>query len=239
MAKAQHDRIRPRLRKGDKAKSRPPSGTLLRRMQGLVGRRMDTGRRGWRGAYVPSPGRSAQRVIVKVQIVKPRMSGHTSWKVALHHHLEYVQREGVELGGEAWQIYTQHATGVDTTGFLGRSTEDPHQFRIIVSAEHGADLDLTSFTRAFMGHVEDDLGTRLDWVAVNHYDTDHPHTHVLLRGTDGEGQPLAMQPDYITQGLRYRAQDVATRELGPRMEREAGMVRTPQLNRDRGIDLDF
>ncbi|MGE3538619.1 MAG: hypothetical protein AB7N91_14475 [Candidatus Tectimicrobiota bacterium] len=259
--------IRPRLRKGREAKERPPGGSLLRRLQQragqrAAGRRLDAGRRGWRGVYVPPPGAWAQQVVVKVTVQRRGMSGHRSWTAGLRQHLDYLQREGVELGGEAGQLYTRAQTGMETTGFLARSSTDPHQFRVIVSAEEGADLDLTRFTRSVMGQVEDDLGTRLDWVAVNHYDTDHPHTHVLVRGADADGQPLMIQRSYIAQGFRSRAQEVATRELGPRRELThkpevarvpertrdlsprwepmpaRAVARAPQPTRNRGMDLD-
>jgi len=256
--------IRPRLRKGREAKDRPPGGSLLRRLQQHT-RRQQSGwhKRSWRGTYVAAPGARAQQVVVKVTVMRRGMSGHRSWTAGLRQHLDYLQREGVELGGEAGQLYTRDATGIATTGFLGRSVDDRHQFRFIVSAEEGADLDLTRFTRSFLGQVEDDLGTRLDWMAVNHYDTDHPHTHVLVRGADADGQPLAIQRSYIAHGLRHRAQEIATHELGPRreptQERDVARVpqptrdlsprrepmpvravaRAPQPHRDRGMDLDF
>ena len=221
--------------------------TLLRRLQRHA-RQPHPGwhKRSWRGVYVAAPGALAQQVVVKAAIRRPGMSGHASWKASLRQHLDYLQREGVELGGEAGQMYTPTATGIETSGFLGRSSADPHQFRLIVSAEAGADLDLTRFTRAFMGQVEADLGTRLEWVAVNHYDTDHPHTHILVRGTDAHGQTLTIQRHYITHGLRHRAQEIATRELGPRREltparevvQERAMTRTSQPTRDRGMEID-
>ncbi|MGE3537839.1 MAG: hypothetical protein AB7N91_10455 [Candidatus Tectimicrobiota bacterium] len=233
--------IRPRLRKGREAKDRPPGGSLLRRLQQragrrAAGRRLDAGRRGWRGVYVPQPGAWAQQVVVKVTVQRRGMSGHRSWTAGLRQHLDYLQREGVALGGEAGQLYTRAQTGMETSGWLGRSVDDPHQFRVIVSAEDGAALDLTHFTRSLMAQVEDDLGTRLDWVAVNHYDTDHPHTHVLVRGTDADGQPLMIQPHYIAQGFRHRAQESATHALGPRREvaHAQDVARTPQPSRDLG-----
>ncbi|MGE3537376.1 MAG: hypothetical protein AB7N91_08055 [Candidatus Tectimicrobiota bacterium] len=179
-------------------------------------------------------------MVVKVTVMRPGMSGHRSWTAGLRQHLDYLQREGVELGGEAGQLYTRDVTGIATSGFLGRSVDDPHQFRVIVSAAEGADLDLTRFTRSFLGQVEDDLGTRLDWVAVNHYDTDHPHTHVLVRGADADGQPLMIQRSYIAQGFRHRAQEVATHALGPRREvaHEQDVARAPQLTRDHGPRRD-
>jgi type IV secretory pathway VirD2 relaxase len=243
MATPPNDRVRPRLRKGREAKDKPPGGSLLGRLQRQL-QRPSSGwhKRGWRGVYVVAPGAWAQQVVVKAAIMRPGMSGHASWKASLRQHLDYLQREGVARGGEAGPLSTPTATGVETSGFLGRSATDPHQFRLIVSAEDGADLDLTRFTRAFMGQVEADLGTRLDWVAVNHYDTNHPHTHILLRGTDADGQSLTIQRSYMTYGMRHRAQELATRELGPRITREVTQepvrTRAPQTTRDRGLDLD-
>jgi type IV secretory pathway VirD2 relaxase len=42
--------------------------------------------------------------------------------------------------------------------------------------------DLRAFTRELMADAERDLGTRLNWVAVDHWNTDNPHIHVLVRG---------------------------------------------------------
>ena len=219
-----------------------PRGTLVRRMQRhLPQRRVRAAYRGGRGVYVPAPGAAAQRVVVKTQVVRPRMSGHRSWKAALRHHLQYLERDGVALGGEAGHLYTRADDGRDPGGFLGRSTDDGHQFRVIVSPERGHELDLTTFTRDLMRQVAEDLGTQLDWVGVNHYDTDHPHTHVLLRGVDAEGQALYLAQHYLTEGLRARAQELATRELGWRLEPEPAHRLAPAQapTRHRGIDMDM
>src|SRR5205085_4783841 len=37
--------------------------------------------------------------------------------------------------------------------------------------------DLRSFTRDLVTQMEKDLDTRLDWVAVDHWNTEHPHVH--------------------------------------------------------------
>lgn len=62
-----------------------------------------------------------------------------------------------------------------------------------------------------MEQMQADLGTRLDWVAVDHFNTGHPHSHVVIRGTDDRGGDLIIAQDYITAGLRHRAEDLATR----------------------------
>ena len=80
--------------------------------------------------------------------------------------------------------------------------------------------DLRSYTRRLMSRVEADLGTRLDWLAVDHWDTDNPHTHVVLRGRDETERDLVIAGDYIARGMRRRAAEVATAWLGPRSERE-------------------
>jgi type IV secretory pathway VirD2 relaxase len=48
--------------------------------------------------------------------------------------------------------------------------------------------ELRPFTRSLMERMDADLGTRLEWVAVDHGDTDNPHTHVVLRGVDQTGR---------------------------------------------------
>ena len=64
----------------------------------------------------------------------------------------------------------------------------PHMFNIIISPEDGEKLDLKDFTRDFINTVEKDLSTKLDWVAGNHYDTNDPHVHVLIKGVDESGK---------------------------------------------------
>src|SRR5258708_19970030 len=71
-----------------------------------------------------------------------------------------------------------------------------------------------------MDQAARDLGTRLDWVAVDHWNTEHPHIHILVRGRADHGSDLVISRDYIGTGLRARAGDLVTRELGPRSELE-------------------
>ncbi len=96
---------------------------------------------------------------------------------------------------------------------------DPHQFRIIVAPKDGAEFnELKPFIRDLMTQAESDLGTKLDWVAVDHFNTGHPHTHIIIRGRDDKGGDLIIARDYISQGLRERARNLATLELGPESE---------------------
>jgi len=109
----------------------------------------------------------------------------------------------------------------DERAFAERCRDDRHHFRFIVSPEDAAKLhSLRTFTRELMADAERDLGTRLDWVAVDHWNTDNPHVHVLIRGRADDGKDLVISRDYISRGVRHRAAERVTLELGPRSEHE-------------------
>src|SRR3546814_3389658 len=91
-------------------------------------------------------------------------------------HLRYIQRDGVTREGLPGELYDADSDRADGKAFLERSDGDRHQFRFIVSAEDAVEYeDLKGFTRRLMKQMEEDLDTRLDWVAVDHYNTGHPH----------------------------------------------------------------
>ncbi|MFN4024162.1 MAG: DUF3363 domain-containing protein [Hyphomonas sp.] len=177
-----------------------------------------------------------RRVIVKTHISKAPKGGATG---ALKAHLGYIQRDGVERGGSGGELYSREGTMPDADGFVARCEDDRHQFRIIVSAEDGARLgDLKETTRALMAQMESDLGTRLDWLAVDHYNTGHPHTHIVIRGKDADGKDLVIVPDYIRTGLASRAQDIVTERLGPRRDLEIAQARQSEVTKERFTGLD-
>jgi type IV secretory pathway VirD2 relaxase len=94
---------------------------------------------------------------------------------------------------------------------------DRHHFRFIVSLQDAEQLsDLRAFTRDLMAQAERDLGTTLDWIGVDHWNTDNPHVHVIVRGKGHDGRDLVIARDYISHGLCARAGHLATLELGPR-----------------------
>ena len=66
-----------------------------------------------------------------------------------------------------------------------------------------------------MREMEKDLGRPLQWVAIDHHNTDpHLHVHVCLRGRDRNGQELQIAKDYLWGGLMWRAGEVLTWMLG-------------------------
>lgn len=123
--------------------------------------------------------------------------------------------------GEKGQVYSAEQDTTDGRAFLERGREDRHQFRFIVSAEEGVELaDPRQTTRGLMAQMEADLGTKLDWIAVDHHNTGHPHTHVLLRGVTEDGKRLDIAGDYIAHDIRERASEIVTLDLGRQTEQE-------------------
>lgn len=96
---------------------------------------------------------------------------------------------------------------------------DRHHFRFIVSPDDAELSDLKTFTRDLMAQAQRDLGSRLDWVAVDHWNTEHPHVHIIVRAGADDGQDLVISRDYIKEGMRARAEALVTRELGLRSSR--------------------
>jgi type IV secretory pathway VirD2 relaxase len=120
-----------------------------------------------------------------------------------------------------------------------RCEKDRHHFRFTVSPEDADQLaDLRAFTRELMGDAERDLGTGLDWVAVEHWNTDNPHVHVLVRGRADDGQDLVVSRDYISNGFRARAAERVTLEMGPRSEQEIRARLESEVGAERWTSLD-
>ena len=187
----------------------------------------------------------ARRVAVKARVVKlnpqrgaARGRAFVSAK-AVDAHLRYLQRDGVTKDGEKGQVYSAERDVEDGRAFVERGREDRHQFRFIVSADDGVELsDPRTTARDLMKQMEDDLDTKLDWIAIDHHNTGHPHTHVIVRGVTGDGKTLNIAGDYIAHGIRERASEVVTRELGRQTEQEVTRGLEREVDADRFTRLD-
>jgi len=155
----------------------------------------------------------------RVVVIKTRVVRHSMCATPLAAHLSYLRREGVTRDGGKARFFGAGEGEMDGRAFAERCQEDRHHFRFIVSPEDAVEMpDLRSFARDLVGQMEKDLGTRLDWVGVDHWNTDNPHLHILLRGRTEEGEDLVISRDYIGRGMRARAADLVTQELGPRTD---------------------
>jgi type IV secretory pathway VirD2 relaxase len=209
-------------------------GKSFRRLIGRPGSRLGRGHVAARFTGLTLP-RNARRVVIKTRLVNLKQVGPRSTTT----HLRYIERESVGRNGEPGQAYGPATDQADLAALEARGQDDRHQFRFIVSPEDAEQLDdLRTYTRHLMDRMEGDLGTRLEWVAVDHWNTDNPHTHVVLRGKDDTGKDLIISRDYIAEGMRWRAAELATEWLGPRTEPEMQRAILSEVERERWTGLD-
>jgi type IV secretory pathway VirD2 relaxase len=200
--------------------------TALRR-----GPRSGTGYRGrGRRALAASHSRpNSRRVVLKAR-----------YRAApLARHISYLERDGVTRDGRDASMFDARSDESDRDAFAKRCEEDRHHFRFIVSPEDAGEMqDLRDFTRELMTDMAKDLGTKLDWVAVDHWNTDNPHIHILVRGVADDGTDLIIDRGYISDGLRRRAEEHVTLELGPRSELDIRTALEREVDAERWTGLD-
>jgi type IV secretory pathway VirD2 relaxase len=172
-------------------------------------------------------------------MVKARVVRQMRSPGALRAHIGYLKRDGVTRDGSPGKLFDAAGDDADSRAFAERCEGDRHHFRFIVSPDDAGELSgLRGFTRELMDQASRDLGTRLDWVAVDHWNTEHPHIHILVRGRADNGSDLVISRDYIGSGLRARAVDLVTRELGPRSELEVRRGLEAEVKAERWTRLD-
>jgi type IV secretory pathway VirD2 relaxase len=216
--------------KRQRAPQSPWANALTKRPVAELGR----GKGAVYGLSPPQPG--WRRVIVKARIARHG----TSDLAAARAHQHYIMRDGVTRDGGPGQLYDRERDIADGGDFLDNQKGDTYQFRLIVAPEDGARMAaLKPFIRDLMIDMEQDLGTKLDWVAVDHYNTGHPHTHVIIAGHDDCGQDLVMARHYISHGIRTRARDLVTLELGPELEFERVIKLANEMKAERYTSLDY
>ncbi|WP_342629819.1 DUF3363 domain-containing protein [Nguyenibacter vanlangensis] len=193
--------------------------------------------RGRRAALSMRLRSNARRVVVKARVV--RQQGTRFRSAPLARHIAYLRREGVTRDGARAHLFDAGSDEADSKAFAERCADDRHHFRFIVSPEDAARMeDLRGFARELMQDMERDLGTKLDWVGVDHWNTDNPHVHILVRGIADDGKDLVISRAYISQGLRDRAAERVTLELGPRSEQEIRTALETEIGADRWTSLD-
>lgn len=162
-------------------------------------------------------------------------TGDRSPENAARDHAAYLSR-----GKTPSVFYDALTEGVDGGARMNCwSHEDRRHFRIILAPEQGEELrDLKPYVRDVMERAEAALGTRLEWVAVDHHDTDNPHTHIVLRGRRADGRALVLPKDFVKHGFREAARDAATDRLGLRTARDERLALTREARAHRPTRLD-
>lgn len=147
-------------------------------------------------------------------------------------HADYLQRDA--------RAVFYDAASIDVDGgerAASWAQADRRHFRLILAPENGTRLgDLEDYTREVMRRAEAALGSKLQWVAVDHWDTDNPHTHVILRGVRDDGRDLIIPREFIQHGFRSAARDVATERLGTREDNRLALHREVRAHRPTRLD---
>ena len=204
-----------------------------------LARRGGTGRHG-RGRHALAAmrrGPAQRRVTVMARIVQHKGAQFRSAPIG--RHIAYLERDGVTRDGRDASMFDADGDAADRNAFADRCGDDRHHFRLIVSPEDAAELeDLRRFTRDLMKQTARDLDTSLDWVAVDHWNTDNPHVHILVRGVTDDGSDLVIDRTYVAEGIRGRAAEIVTLELGPRTEQQIEKAQGREVDAERWTGLD-
>jgi type IV secretory pathway VirD2 relaxase len=175
-----------------------------------------------------------QRCAVRVTYVKNNTRGQ--WKA----HGRYLAREIAHRSDGEGTGFSGDNERVDIVSKLEawQKAGDQRLWKLIVSPEFGERVDLSRLTCDLMQHMAKDLGTDLEWVAVEHYNTEHPHIHIVISGLRHDGDPLRMGRQYVQQGIRSIAEDLCTRQLGYRTQLDAAEAERREISEKRFTLLD-
>jgi type IV secretory pathway VirD2 relaxase len=176
-----------------------------------------------------------QRCSVRVTYSKNKSSGQ--WRA----HGRYLERESAVMkDGEKAAGFNAGFDAVDIGSTLDswQKQNDEVLFRMIVSPEFGDQLNVERHTRELMAGMERDLHTELEWVAAAHFNTDHPHVHVAIRGKNDRGQSLHLPRPYIKSGIRQHAQELATNQIGYRTQTQVLQAQSREVQHQHKTSLD-
>src|SRR6201991_1013231 len=236
-------RVRPgRIRSTRAARAKPFLAQALQAAQKAGGLSRASPRRGSTFGRGRAASLAASRLLgsrARGAIVKARVIRRLRSPGVLRAHIGYLQRDGVTRDESPGKLFDAAGDEADGRAFADRCKDDRHHFRFIVSPDDAGELEnLRTFTRELMDQASRDLGTRLDWVAIDHWNTEHPHVHILVRGRGDDGKDLVISRDYISSGFRARASDLVTRELGPRSELETRQALEAETTAERWTRID-
>lgn len=230
-------RIRPRAPKQGSDTGRAWPAALRRVLQLLktTKKPLSSSRGTSKGRHRATTRNWTQRCAVRVTYSPNQTRGQ--WAA----HGRYVVRDSAtEVDGTPKPGFDKHSDEADLVRTAGdwQTAGDPRMFKLIISPEFGERVDLKQLTRQLMARMESDLGHPLEWAAAAHFNTEHPHVHVLLRGV-AAGQELRLNPDYIKSGIRKQAEELCTNQLGYRTAADRAEASNREVDQPRFTTLDL
>jgi len=181
-----------------------------------------------------------RRVATETRVIRLERGGPSG---AVRDHLRYLIRAR-EIEERRPVLYGPEMEAPDAAAFARSCRDDRHQFRTIICAQDACEYDdLRPLVRRLMTQAARDLRTPLEWVAADHYDTAHPHSHIVIRGVDAGGGDLVIAREYIEHGFQQRAAALVALDLGPDLKadhvRQRGRGADIALERPTDIDRDL
>ena len=179
-----------------------------------------------------------RRVVVKARYRAHRAVARGGRQRVLAAHVRYLGRPNATKLGRDAAFFDARGEALDAANVATNWARDRHHWRVILSPEEGDRLDLRRFVRDYAERLEAELDTPLEWVAATHHNTDQPHAHLLIRGVRKGGGDLTLPRELVSSRLREWAEELATRQLGERTEREADdyLNRLAEARRPTGLD---
>lgn len=239
MANSDDFRVRPgRIRSSRAPRTKPFLAQALQAAQKAGGLSRGAGNRG--GSF--GRGRAASLAATRLlnnrgrgAMVKARVVRGARSPGSLRSHIGYLQRDGVTRDGSRGRLFDAACDDADGRAFVERCEYDRHHFRFIVSADDAGELaSLRTFTRELMDQASRDLGTRLDWVAIDHWNTEHPHIHILVRGRADDGSDLVIS--LISERVYAPVRVISSpASLVPDQSLRSGAVWRPKLPPNAGL----
>lgn len=187
--------------------------------------------------------RASQRVVIKAFVARHTgPSGVANPGKSIAQHVRYLARDGVGYDGTEVEFYgpngelDREAVNDETSAWA----QDRHHFRLIISPDQADKMDdLEGYVREVMSDVAKNLNEpALNWVAVNHFDTDQPHAHVLIRGVKAKGTALIIPRQIISHGIRGRAEERAQILLGDKSHSDAERQLYARTKANHWTDID-
>jgi hypothetical protein len=178
-----------------------------------------------------------RRVATDTRVIRLDRGGPSG---AVRDHLRYLVRAR-ESEDRRPALYGPEIDEPDAAAFARSCRDDRHQFRTIIGAQDACEYeDLRPLVRRVMNQAARDLRTPLDWVAADHYDTAHPHSHIVIRGVDAGGDDLVIAREYIQHGFQQRAAALVALDLGPDLATEKGRKfgRAAEIGLERPTEID-
>lgn len=173
-----------------------------------------------------------QRCLTKMTYAKKP----TAWVA----HGKYLERDGTQKDGSPAQPF---GSAVDKHGSLNEAmkvfaAEDKIMWKAVISPEFGERVDLKKLVNGYVRVMEKELHTKLEWAAVAHYNTGHPHIHLLIRGKDETGKELRLSPDWLKDRARAIGEEETTKQIGHRTEKDIQLAKERMVDADRWTPID-